>query len=62
MRRIIAPAVNFSLDYVLWSNSRSGHFTQLKTYVPLEWEWQVEKPRMFLILFCSNKSSIPLTR
>jgi len=34
--RIIAPLVISTLYNGLWSDSRSGHFTQLYTYAPHE--------------------------
>lgn len=37
--RIIATLVNSTLDYDLLSNSRSGHFTELRSYVPHEQEF-----------------------
>jgi len=30
-------------------------------YVPHEWEWQVEKPHMFLVSLCDSKPFIPFT-
>jgi len=32
MHRIIAVLINSTVDKVLWSDSQSGHFTQLCTY------------------------------
>ena len=37
--RITAPLVNSTLDNGLWSDSGSGHFTQLSTYAPHEQEF-----------------------
>jgi hypothetical protein len=51
--RITAPLVNSTLDYVLWSDSCSGHFNQLRTYAPLEWELQAEKTHKFLVFYAT---------
>jgi len=61
MHRIIASLFNSILDYVLWSDSRSGHTTQLRTYVALEWKWRTEKPSIFLVLLCYSKPFILFT-
>jgi len=59
--RIIAPIFNSTLHYILESHSRSSHFAQIRCYVPLEWERQAEKLRIFVVLLCHNKPFIPFT-
>jgi len=39
----------------------SGHFIQLRTYVPHEWEWQAKKPHTCLVLMYNSKPFIPCT-
>ena len=57
--RIIAPLINSTLDYALWSDSCSGHFAQWRTYAPLEWELQAEKHHKFLVLYATVGLSFP---
>ena len=50
---------NSILDYVLWSDPRSGHFTQLRTYVPHELEWQTVNPFCFSFCYATVSFSFP---
>jgi len=54
--RIVAPLVNSTLNYALWSDSRSGHFTQLRTSVPHEQEFHILR---FLFCYATLSLSFP---
>jgi len=56
--------IQFFIPYYInffWSDSRSSQFTRLSCYVPVELQWQSEKPSKFLISLCHSKPFIPLT-
>jgi len=57
--RIIATVVNSTLYYVLWSDSRSGHFTQLRTYVLLNGSGRLRSLVCFLFCFAAASHSFP---